>query len=90
MHLECGSPLVLHPVMPPVEHWLHKEFHRDDDLFDVGGGGSNADRAASGSVKPDLTTAGYPSGYLPPTPYPFSVSFILLFRLTPPLFQSSL
>ncbi|XP_041322864.1 regulatory factor X-associated protein [Pyrgilauda ruficollis] len=46
--------------MAPVEHQLHEEFHKDYDLVEVSGG-SNADRADSGSVKPGLTTDGYPS-----------------------------
>ncbi|XP_054127819.1 regulatory factor X-associated protein [Melozone crissalis] len=42
--------------MAPVEHQLHEEFHKDDDLFEASGD-SNADRADSGSVKPDPPTS---------------------------------
>ena len=64
----CGSPLVApRTVMPPTEHRFHGACYRDDALFDVGGG-CNAGRTASGSVKPGLTIAGYSSGCLPPPP----------------------
>ncbi|CAM9595052.1 unnamed protein product [Bubo scandiacus] len=57
--------------MPPTEHRLHRTSHRDDALFDVGGD-CNAGRAGSGSVKPHLTIAGYPSRRVTAPPAPRS------------------
>lgn len=77
--------------MPPVEHQLHEEFNRDDDLFGVSGG-SNADRVAMmfWQCQTRFDSCWLPFKVSPSTPHQFSASFILLFRLIPPLFQSSL